>query len=62
MHPRWYMPAVPADPCAVCGAERQPHACGITLTRPGGFALTVTDAGTFVTAFPLAFTRTVRDA
>lgn len=51
---------LPADPCAVCvafadpGAERVPHTCAVTLTRPAAVADGV--------AYPVAFTRTLRDA
>lgn len=51
-----------AVPCGICGTESEPHACGITLTRPG--TLTIVESGndTYAAAYPCAFTRAIRDA
>lgn len=51
-----------AVPCGICGTESEPHACGITLTRPG--TLTIVESGddTYAAAYACAFTRAIRDA
>lgn len=56
---RWLMRA---DPCTVCRSESSPHSCGISVVQPVTVILTHTDAGTFVAAFPCAFSRAIRDA
>lgn len=60
--PRWYVPAVPADPCAVCFSESHPHACSVSIAQPCILAVTVTECGPLAFAFPCAFARAVRDA
>jgi hypothetical protein len=49
-------------PCALCGAERDPHACPVSVVHPHTFSLVESDAGTFASWFPVAHARTVRDA
>lgn len=69
LSPRWYVPAVPADPCSVCVArgesravsESNPHACSVTLTRPA-FAFSIAEPESVCDAYACAFTRALRDA
>lgn len=59
MPARWFLPS---DPCAICGSELEPHACGLTITRPGTLDITLTGSGAYAVAYPCAFSRAIRDA
>lgn len=60
--PRWYVPAVPSDPCSVCLSESHPHACSLALAQPYTVTFSDTEYGAVAAAFPCAFTRALRDA